>query len=86
MKPCLYILYSTNLNRYYIGSTTDITRRLQEHASKHTHTTRKGSYKLVFQQEFKSLALARKAELKLKRWKRRDLLEDIIRDGKMKSV
>ncbi len=26
-----YILYSTKLNKYYVGSTPDIDRRLQDH-------------------------------------------------------
>jgi len=28
---CCYILFSEKLNKYYVGSTSDIERRLEEH-------------------------------------------------------
>jgi len=45
-----------------------------------------GEFDLVFSQEFATLELARKAELKLKSWKRKDYLEKIVNDGKITSV
>lgn len=86
MESYLYILYSAKLNRYYVGSTNNLARRLKEHAHKHTVTTRNGEFTLVFNQKFNNLESARKAELKLKKWKRRDIIERIVRDGKMTSI
>jgi len=44
-----YVLYSKQLNRFYIGSTKDIKRRLEEHKYGHTLTTRKmKDFKLAY--------------------------------------
>lgn len=83
-KGILYILQSGVSGRYYVGSTTDLGRRLQQHNSGHTHTTRRfGKLKLVFAQEFESVKIARKIEKKIKSWKRKDFVEKIIRDQKI---
>ena len=31
MNCCCYILFSSSLNKYYVGSTIDIDRRIEEH-------------------------------------------------------
>lgn len=68
--------------KYYIGSTTDLDRRLRQHFSGHTHTTKRMlNLKLVFSQKFDNLEDARKIELKLKRLKRKDYLKRIVEDG-----
>ena len=38
--PCAYILRGST-GRHYIGSNTDIERRLSEHQRDHTHTTQR---------------------------------------------
>ena len=79
--PFVYILKSKRDNRYYIGSTIDLTQRLKHHASGGTPTTKKfGKLELVFVQEYSSLNDARNIERKLKKFKRRDFLEKIIED------
>ncbi|MCC6404852.1 MAG: GIY-YIG nuclease family protein [Candidatus Yanofskybacteria bacterium] len=86
MKGVVYILEASN-GRFYIGSTTDLDRRLQQHASGHTPTTRRMTgLKLVFQQEFPDISLARKIELRLKRFHRHDILQKIITDGGIREV
>ena len=87
MKAYLYFLYSKKKDRYYIGSSLDLARRLRQHNSGQTPTTKRfGKIKLVFMQEFPSLQAARQAEKKIKTWKRRDFIERIIEDGKMNSA
>jgi putative endonuclease len=42
MPAYCYILYSPKLNKYYVGSTTDIKRRLEEHNRGKEKFTRTG--------------------------------------------
>lgn len=79
----IYILEGAN--RYYIGSTLDIERRLRHHAKGYTHSTsRMGDLRLVFKQEYATVREARNVESKLKRLKRRDYIAKIVQDGYIK--
>jgi len=80
----VYILEGED-GRYYIGSTTDLARRLAQHQSGHTWTTQRiKNPKLAFHQEYKTLEEARKIELRLKKLKRKDYIKKIIKDGYIK--
>ena len=80
----VYILKSDN-NRYYIGSTLDLKRRIKQHENGHTHTTQRlSNFKLVFSQKFDNIKQARNIELGLKKLKRKDYIENIVRDGFIK--
>ena len=82
--PFLYILQNEK-GKYYIGSTTDLTRRIKQHLSGHTYSTKRlGNLKLVFSQEYKELKDARYIELRLKKLKRRDFIDRIVKDGFIK--
>jgi putative endonuclease len=71
--------------KYYIGSTTDIKRRLKQHQQNQTPTTRRfGGVKLVFSQEYSTIKEARIIERKLKNLKRKDYLKKIIEEGFIK--
>ena len=84
MKGFIYILKS-DLGVYYVGSTSDIDRRLRQHKSGTTRTTRnKNIQNLVFLQEYNFLSQARKIEKKIKNLKRKDYIERIIADGYIK--
>ena len=81
----VYILQSGRDGRFYVGSTTDIDARLVHHFGGHTPSTRKfGNLALVFSQEFPTLAKAREIERRLKRLKRKDYLEKIVKEGKIR--
>ncbi len=68
----LYIIYSPNVDRFYIGSTTNLEHRLNQHNSGASKYTRgKGPWVLVYKEEFSSIELARKREMEIKRWKSR---------------
>lgn len=87
MKAYLYILQSIKNKSYYIGSTSNLKERLHFHNSGYVKATKyKRPYELVFSQEFDNINIAHKAELKIKSWKRRDFIERIIKDGKLKSM
>ena len=83
---CIYILQSLRSGKYYIGSTIDLKRRLNQHNSAWEHTGKSmGPFELKFSQEFSSINIARETELKLKAFKRRDYIEKIIKDGFLRN-
>jgi len=83
MPSYVYILQGSP-DRYYIGSTNDLERRIKQHMSGHTHTTRRiGKFKLVFSQEYQNLKDARKIERRLKRMKRKDYIDKIVKKGRI---
>ncbi len=81
MKGYIYILRDSR-DKFYIGSTSDIKRRLRQHELGHTQTTRNTTMpKVVLIQEVDSLTRAREIEKKLKQMKRKDFIEKIVADG-----
>lgn len=81
----VYILESVTNGRYYIGSTDNLKLRLNHHTGGHTPSTRRfGKINLVFSQEYTSLKEAGIIERKLKKLKRRDYIERIVKDGFIK--
>jgi len=67
MTAWVYILKGSN-GRHYIGSTTDLERRLSEHRRGHTHTTKRlgDSIELLATRTCTSLEEARQIERTLK--------------------
>ena len=84
MAGYVYILKSQK-GIFYVGSTNDLKRRLDQHCGGHTRTTKnRNILKLVFTQEFADLPEARRIERKIKSWKRKDYIEKIVQDGYIK--
>jgi len=80
MSFSVYILYSSVLDRYYIGSTQDVNRRLEEHNSvKYSDSfTRRGVPWVLFHTiEGLSSGAAYEIEKHLKRMKSRKYLNDL---------
>ncbi len=78
MKPSVYILRSSS-NRYYIGSTNNRDRRLKEHVTGKTRTTRVlKTNELVYFEEFDTIDEARSREKKLKSYKSKKYIEWLI--------
>ena len=87
MNGYVYILQSLVNNRFYIGSTKNLQKRVEEHnkgKSKYTKLTR--PFKLVFSQKYTTLLGAQKIELWLKKQKDRDIILRIIEEGIIKKV
>jgi len=79
MQACCYILYSLKLNKYYVGSTTDIERRLEEHNRGKEKFTKTGlPWRLVYKEEFGELNQARQREYYIKKMKSSKFIEDLI--------
>ena len=67
MSYYVYVIWSKNLGKRYIGSTKDIGRRLEEHNKGKQRFTRGGiPWRVVYQEEFKTLGEARRREKQLK--------------------
>ncbi len=70
MKFYTYILQSKKDNRYYIGSTSDIDRRLKEHNSGKTKSLcYRRPLELNYFEEFESRELAEAREKQIKAYK-----------------
>ena len=80
----VYILQNER-GTYYIGSTVDLKVRFSHHANGFTPSTKRlGKLTLVFSQKFVTLLEARRIEYRLKKLKRKDYIEKIIKDGVIK--
>ncbi|HBB76722.1 MAG: hypothetical protein A2186_00185 [Candidatus Levybacteria bacterium RIFOXYA1_FULL_41_10] len=81
----VYILQSLTNSRYYIGSTNNLDRRINEHnqgKSGYTRFTR--PFKLAFAKEFSTSREARQIEYKLKKLKSRKIVERIVSSGEIR--
>jgi len=76
----VYILQSENSNRFYVGSTDNLERRMEEHIrGKNLATRGRGPWKLVHSEKMETLADARRREYEIKRWKSARLIRPLIR-------
>ncbi|MBL7074708.1 GIY-YIG nuclease family protein [candidate division KSB1 bacterium] len=83
MSGYVYILQSKKNFRYYIGSTKDIKRRLEEHHQGKSKATRNiRPLELVYCKHYSILKEARQQERRLKSFKRRKIIERIIEKSK----
>ncbi len=76
MNYWVYIIYSETLDKYYVGQTEDIDKRL------FTHITRKNigasDWELKYKEQFETRSQAVKREVEIKRQKRRTYIEWLI--------
>lgn len=81
MKNCVYILCCKD-NRYYIGSTVELIKRLREHRQGKVYSTKnRRPVKLVFAQGYNTKHDAHRIELWIKNQKSKKLIDQIIKDG-----
>ncbi len=79
IKGFLYILKNEITNRYYVGSTNNINRRLAEHLRGKIRTTKVlGTYTLVYQEVFETIEEARAREKKLKSYKSKKYIDWLV--------
>ena len=83
----VYILFSKKLNKFYVGSSTDIDRRLTEHNSgKSKFTSRGMPWLLMYKEDYPTLTEAKKRELQIKKRKSRIYIEELINGGNSISL
>ncbi len=76
----MYIIQSLTKGMYYIGSTDNLEKRLVKHNKGYSRYTKgKGSFKLVYKEEFARRSEAKKREYYLKSLKSRKALEKLIK-------
>ncbi|MEX0878041.1 MAG: GIY-YIG nuclease family protein [Candidatus Spechtbacterales bacterium] len=81
MKTGIYILKCSN-GRFYIGSTNNIDRRIEEHKNGQViYTKNILPVKLLLFHPCTTIKEARQIEYKLKRLKNRTIIEKIVQDG-----
>ncbi|MGB4292666.1 MAG: GIY-YIG nuclease family protein, partial [Bacteroidales bacterium] len=74
----VYIIYSSILDRYYVGYTKNPQGRLVKHNLGVTNFTRRGRpWELVYVEEFSSRTEAIKRESQIKRMKSRKYIESL---------
>jgi putative endonuclease len=76
----IYILFSQKTNRYYIGSTDDLARRLKHHNGGSTPSTKSGApnWEIRYSETVPDRATALKRELEIKKKKSRNYIEWLI--------
>ena len=84
----IYILQSKRNGKYYIGSTSG---KIEDRVKKHQQgavpfTSKNLPIELIFAQYCPNMKIAGKIERKLKSFKRRDYVEKIVSDGKIKLL
>lgn len=79
-----YIIQSFETGKYYIGCTNNTKRRLNEHNSNKTKSLKnKGPFKLVYEEKYDSLTLARKRELQIKSYKGGNAFKKLVMNAGM---
>lgn len=85
MNGYVYILQSLLAGRYYIGSATNVEKRLRQHKEGRVYTTKRMlPVELVFVQRYKTVAEAKQIEFKLKKLKRKDYIRKIVMEGQIR--
>jgi len=75
----VYILQSTKNKRYYIGSTSNLHKRLSQHNSGANHSTKgKGPWTLIYSEEFIDKKSAWVREHQIKKYKSGDAFKKLI--------
>ena len=74
-----YIIFSKNLDKYYVGHTADLQQRLVKHLANHRGFTGKANdWEIVYQEIFDTKEQAFKRERDIKNWKSRKMIEKLI--------
>ncbi len=79
MPYYVYILKSTSTGTYYIGSTSNVARRLKEHSAGKVHSTKsRRPYSLVYVEKKETKQDAVRREIQIKRYKGGRAFKELI--------
>jgi putative endonuclease len=79
----LYIIYSTSIDKFYVGESADLAARLIQHNQgfyKSAYTSQACDWILKLKIEFKDITTARKAEHFIKRMNSRKFIERLLEE------
>ncbi len=83
MKYSLYILKSVQTPKYYTGISQNPQRRLEYHNTiEKGFTSRYRPWEIIFTKEYETRQEASKAEIKIKSWKSKKMIEMLV-EGKL---
>jgi len=75
----VYILYSAEMDRYYVGYASNIEDRMQKHLSNHKgYTSKAKDWVIVYKENYNTKAEAYKRERQIKSWKSRKKIEELV--------
>ena len=74
----VYVLTNQDSSRKYVGFTNNMGRRLKEHNSGHTKSTKNQKWSVVYKEELKDRLIARKREKYLKSAAGRRYLQTVL--------
>ncbi|WP_299555725.1 GIY-YIG nuclease family protein [Seonamhaeicola sp.] len=78
-KFYIYILFSEELDKYYVGSTNNISGRIERHLlSKKGFTSKAKDWELKYFEVFETRSDALSRERQIKKWKSRRMIEKLI--------
>ena len=78
----LYIIYSTSINKYYVGHSNNLPERLKKHNSNHKgYTGKANDWVIVYSEIHNSKESAYRREREIKDWKSRILIEKLIKEN-----
>ena len=78
----VYIIYSDSIDRYYVGQTEDLAKRLNDHQTGHSKYTKTGKpWVLKWSRSFPTRSEAVKEETRIKKQKSRLFIESLIKTG-----
>ena len=79
MSYFVYVMYSIQLRKFYIGSSSDVETRIKKHLSNHAGFTGKAKDWIVLLiEEYPTKSEALNREMKLKRWKSNERMWQFI--------
>jgi putative endonuclease len=81
-KYFIYIIYSTQLDRYYVGHTNNLEERVRKHNTNHKgYTGVVGDWQVVYSEIYQTKSAAYKREREVKKWKKRNQIERLIAES-----
>ena len=79
MSYQLYILQSQSTNRFYIGQTQDVQKRLAYHNANYSKALKnRGPWRLIYSEGYATRAEAMRRERQIKSWKDRAMIEKLL--------
>jgi putative endonuclease len=82
----VYILYNTDHDKFYIGQTYSLTKRIAEHkAGKSSYTSRYGKWLFVYYEKLSTRAEAMRREKYFKSLKSKEYLKKFIKEKRCRQ-
>ena len=79
MAYYVYVLQNEKDDSFYVGSTQDLNQRVERHnTGRSRYTKNRGSWKLLYTEQYDTRAQAMQREQQIKKWKNKKYIEQLI--------